>query len=183
MKSWKIVFFVATMMLLLWFPFNMISHTRRILETGAAYRFSLQPIDPYDVFRGSYVVLNYTISPIPVADSMFNYQDVYVSIGKDSAGLGYFKSAFLTPPKNADYVKTKVQYYTDGKIQIEAPENMRYYYLSEKTAPSVENALNQRLNADGGSNRAQVQVRVRRGEAAVEALYINDLPVYEFLKK
>jgi len=183
MKNLQNIFFAATMLLLLWFPFNMISHTRSVLNNGTPYRFSLQPIDPYDVFRGSYVSLRYMIPLIPVSDSMYNYQDVYVTIAKGADGFAHFEQAYSQAPKDKEYIKAKVQYYTDGKIQIDAPENMSYYYLNEKTAPEVEKAMNRLVPADSVGNRAHVQIRVRKGEAVVEELFINDLSVRDFLKK
>lgn len=183
MKNIRIAFFASTMLLLLWFPFNMIWHTRYILKNGTPYRFSLQPIDPHDVFRGSYVTLNYTIPLIPVADSLFRYQEVYVTIREDSAGFHSFDKIYLQAPKTEVYLKTKVNYYTDGKVQIEAPENMRYFYLNEKAAPAVENVMNRLAPTDSVQNRAHVQVRVRKGEAVVEELYINGLAVKDFLER
>lgn len=182
MKNARYLFFAATMLLLLWFPFNMIYHTRNILNNGTAYRFSLQPIDPYDVFRGSYVNLNYTIPLLPLADSVYNYQDVYVTIGKGADGFANFENVYLQAPEGEDYIKAKVQYYTNGKVQIEAPENMRYYYLNEKTAPEVERAMSRPVQVDSVQNRAYVEVRVRKGEAAVKELYINEVAVKDFLK-
>lgn len=182
MKNVRIIFFAATMILLLWFPFNMIFHTHSILQNGTPYRFSLQPIDPYDVFRGSYVILNYTIPMIPIADSVYTYQDVYVTIEKGADGLAYFDRAYLQAPKEKDYIKAKVQYFSNGEVQIEAPENIRYYYLNEKTAPKVEAVINRPTQTDSIQNRASVQVRIRKGEAVVEELYINDKAVREYLK-
>lgn len=182
MKNVRILFFAATMFLLLWFPFNMIYHTQRIISNGTPYRFYLQPIDPYDVFRGSYVSLNYTIPLISISDSVYTYQDVYVTIGEGTDGFAYFKNAYLQPPKEKDYIKAKVQFFTNGQVQIDAPENIRYYYLNEKTAPEVESVMNRAIQADSMQNRAHVQIRVRKGEAVVEELYINDVAVKDYLK-
>lgn len=182
MKNARYIFFAATMLLLLWFPFNMILHTRSILQNGTAYRFYLQPIDPYDVFRGSYVNLNYNIPLLPLADSVYSYQDVYVTIEEGADGFASFGKVYLQAPEGKDYIKTKVQYYTDGKVQIDAPENMRYYYLNEKTAPEVERAMSRPVQVDSVQNRAYAAVRIRKGEAAVEELYINEVAVKDYLK-
>jgi len=182
MKTWQIVIFAFVMLLFLWFPYNMIRQSRFILKNGTPYRFLLQPIDPYDVFRGSYVTLNYNLPMIPAADSMYTFQDVYVTIGKDSAGFAYFEKAYKELPQDQPYLKAKVEYYTDGKIHVDMPENMRYYYLNEKTAPEVERAIARPRLPEENENRAYVQVRVRKGEAVVEELYINNLQVKDYFR-
>lgn len=170
------------MLLLLWFPYNMIRQSRFILNNGTPYRFLLQPIDPYDVFRGSYVALNYNIPLIPVQDSLHSYQDVYVTLANDSADFTYFEKVYQQPPPDQPYLEVKVDYYTNGKVQVNVPENIRYYYLNEKKAPQVERAIARPRLPDEIENRAYVQVRVRNGKAVVEELYINNKPVREFFK-
>lgn len=183
MKNLGVVAFAVTMVLYLWFPTNMISHTQRILKNGTKYRFSLQPIDPYDIFRGYYVILNYKNPMLPVSDTIPDYQKVYVTIGRDAEGLSYFDKVYETAPDNQDYITTKISYYTGGKVQLNIPENMNYYYLNKKTAPQVEEAIARTSQPDSLRNRAFVDVRVHRGEVVVEQLYINDLPVQSYLKK
>ncbi|MFN7116176.1 MAG: GDYXXLXY domain-containing protein [Saprospiraceae bacterium] len=182
MKTWQIVLFGAVMLLFLWFPYNMIRQSRFILKNGDPYRFLLQPIDPYDVFRGSYVTLNYNRNLVPAQDSFYTYQDVYLSITTDTAGFAYFEQAYQAPPENRPYLKAKVEYYSEGEIHVDIPENIRYYYLNEKTAPQVERALTRPRTSNDTENRVYVQVRIRKGEAVVEELYINDLTVREFFK-
>lgn len=182
MRTWQILIFGAVMLLYVVFPYNMIRQSRMVLQKGEPYRFLLQPIDPYDVFRGSYVALNYNSELIPAMDSFYTYQDVYLSVSKDSAGFATFTQAYKAPPQNQTYLKAKVAYYADGKIQPDVPENIRYYYLNEKTAPQVERALSRPRLPEESESRAYVQVRIHKGEAVVEELYINDLTVREFFK-
>lgn len=177
-----LVAFVGTMILYLWFPFNMIWQTEKVLKNGTAYRFLLQPIDPYDAFRGRYIILNYNNELLPVQDSMNAFQEIYVTLGKDSLGYSRFESVLTNPPKDRDYIKTQVDYYTNGKVQIALPENIRYYYANEKTAPEIEKYTLRPRQADSIQNQAYAIIRIRKGEAVVEELYINDLSVKEFLK-
>jgi uncharacterized membrane-anchored protein len=161
----------------------MIWQTERVLKMGTAYRFLLQPIDPYDAFRGRYIILNYNNPLLPVRDSMNAAQDVYVTLGEDSLGFSRFESVLTSPPEHQDYLHTQVDYYTHGKIQVMIPENIRYYYANEKTAPEIEKYTSRPRQADSIENRAYALIRIRKGEAVVEELYINDLPVKEFLSK
>lgn len=183
MKTFALVAFGLTMLLYLWFPANMIWHTEKVLQTGTEYRFLLQPVDPYDIFRGHYVMLNYNTVPLPLPlkDSLSMYETIYVTMRKDSAGFAQFDQVYMKPPSQ-DYIATQIRNYDNKNVEVSIPESMRYYYLNEKMAPRVEEAFARR--SDGTTqNRAYVDVRVRNGEVVVDKLYINDLEVYEFLKK
>ncbi|MBK7870656.1 MAG: GDYXXLXY domain-containing protein [Saprospiraceae bacterium] len=83
----RIGIFAAVMLLYIWFPFNMIWQTEQVLKNGTVYRFQLQPIDPYDAFRGRYVSLFYGNQEIQVSDSLHYGQEVYVTLQRDSLGF------------------------------------------------------------------------------------------------
>jgi uncharacterized membrane-anchored protein len=51
------------------------------------------PVDPWDMFRGTYVSLNYEISDIPQLDSVNQHEDVYVVL-KKSGNCWVYDSAY-----------------------------------------------------------------------------------------
>ncbi len=182
---WRWLFFAATMLLFLGFPFQMIRHTQQIRTQGTPYRFLLEPLDPYDAFRGRYVNLFYGNPQTPARDSLAPGQTCYVALQQDTNGRARFAGAYAQPPAT-DWLKTRVLYSTEDKqVVFGMPESMNYYYLNEKIAPEVEKIIRQPQpeRSDTPSVQATVSVRVLKGEAVIEALYINDLPILEYLRR
>lgn len=179
----KIGIFTIVMLLYLWFPFNMIRHTEKILNQGIIHRFRLEPIDPYDAFRGRYVVLFYGNTAVPAMDSLSSGQPIFITLAKDSSGYSFFEAAWAVKPERKDYIITEASYFASASdtVHFVLPENMQYYYMNEKTAPLVDELLWQPIDTIPHKNT--VSVRVLKGETAVEELYVDDLPVLEYLKQ
>jgi uncharacterized membrane-anchored protein len=55
------------------------------------------------------------------------------------------------------------------------------YYAEEQLAPEIEQAY--RANSRRGEQKAFIAVRVRKGRGVLEELYIEDLPVAEYLRQ
>ncbi len=178
--------FAAVMLLYLWYPFSMITDQQRILKNGEVFRFRPQPVDPYDAFRGRYIVLNFVGQNIdyPKASDVFKYDDkIYVQLEKDSLGYTFFSNPSLEKPESNNFLKTRVSYTSDAEVFIDVPENLRRYYLNEKLAPLVEEKFME-LTAGSEENRVNVYLdaRVLNGEAVIEELYFEGFPVNEYLK-
>ena len=59
-------------------PAQMIFGREAILKAGTAYKFSTEPVDPSDPFKGKYITLNYDVNNIKTLDSIWlRRQDVY----------------------------------------------------------------------------------------------------------
>lgn len=184
MKNLRIGIFAVVMLLYIWFPFNMIRQTEQVLKHGNVYHFQLQPIDPYDAFRGRYVSLFYGNQEIPSSDSLLSGQEVYITLQRDSLGFANFKNIYTEKPTQQDYLTTNVLYFNNGLVTIEIPENMAYYYMNEQSAPEVEKLVMFPMPSDSLQEiRSSADIRILNGNAVVEELYINDLPVKTYLKQ
>ncbi len=162
----------------------MIRQTERILQKGEVYRFQLQPIDPYDAFRGRYVSLFYGTQQVTAEDSLLRGQTAYIELAKDSSGYAYFSAAYTEAPASGGYLITEISYAQDSLVTFDLPESMAYYYMNEESAPEVEKlVMRPRSPDDRETVRASVDVRILNGEAVVEELFINELPVKEYLKR
>ncbi len=179
----RISVFAIVMLLYLWVPFNMIQHTEKILKQGTSHRFRLEPIDPYDAFRGRYVVLFYGNTAVPAKDSLSSGQTIFITLEKDSLGYSFFEAAWAAQPEHKDYIITQAAYFASASdtVNFILPENMQYYYMNEKLAPIVDKLLWQQVDTIPHKNT--VSIRVLKGETAVEELYVDDLPVLEYLRR
>ncbi len=189
MKNLRTILFGCIMLFYIGFLFNMIGQTEQVLKKGAVYRFLLEPIDPYDAFRGRYVRLFYAVQTVArPPDFTFpdnNTSQAYATLRTDSAGYAALKTVHRQAPRGQDYLPVTVYgHASEDSLLVYLPENLVYYYMNEKTAPTVENLVLQPLPADSlRTVRASVDVRTLRGKAIVEMLYINDLPVQEYLRQ
>jgi uncharacterized membrane-anchored protein len=186
MKLIRNIAFGAVMILYLWFPFSMIADQQRILKEGEMFRFRPQPIDPYDAFRGRYIILSFVDQNIdfPDAQEIFKYDDrIYVSLEKDSLGYAYFSKPSFEKPASENYLKTKVWFTNKDQVTVETPENLRFYYLNEKLAPLAEQKFRE-LTSNRERNEVNVYLdaRVLNGEVLIEELYFEGKPVNEYLK-
>lgn len=79
-----------------------------ILFKGKEVLLKTIPVDPRDLFRGDYVVLNYEIAQIP---RKYNYEynkTVYVSLNVDKNNVGHIRSIASHKPNNNLYLQGKI---------------------------------------------------------------------------
>lgn len=77
-----------------------------ILRSGTEIRLATAPVDPRDLFRGDYVILNYRISTLEPAaldgDKAFERnQTVFVRVAPGADGLAEAKGVYLARPEAA----------------------------------------------------------------------------------
>lgn len=164
-------------------PVWMIAGQERILREGAVYRFRTAPVDPYDIFRGRYVSLTTEAEsrPVKVPGGMQfrRGQDAYLQLSVDKDGYTQIAGAYPSPPSGGDYIRGGVRHQYGDQLSVKLPFDR--YYLNEKNAPEAE-----RLYREAGRQDEQetyIQVRILRGDARIEALIIDGVPVDEHFKK
>ena len=118
----KKIFYLTVVFWLLIFS-GFIAYKEYTLRTGTEVTLKTVPVDPRDLFRGDYVVLNYEISTLDLdeipAEDHFEYNDpVYLGLElKD--GYGVPKKIYRAPPKDELYIRGKVKGILYEEIPIE----------------------------------------------------------------
>ncbi|MFC4625238.1 GDYXXLXY domain-containing protein [Daeguia caeni] len=153
-----------------------------ILRSGKVVELLSEPVDPRDLLRGDYVVLDYAISSIARSDiagkTVPGQRDVYVALKPGANGLWHFSRASLTPL--ADLAPEEVQIH--GKSRYDIPNDperiirihygIERFYLPEGQGRAVEDAQRDRA--------ITVMVAVNRhGEAVIKALKDNGKQLFE----
>ncbi len=114
------------------------------LLTGKEVLLKTVPVDPRDLLRGDYVILNYEIAQIPNSDYAYN-SIVYVSLNTDDNNVGYIKDISYTKPSDSLYLKGKV-----GKCETNIPVfksgkcinyGIESYFVKEGSGKKLENTL------------------------------------------
>jgi len=158
-KRLVLLAFLCALQLLV--PAGMIYNKYDILKNGAMVKFQVRPIDPYDPFRGRYVAVN-----VPL--DITNYSGRYGIVLVNENGFGNVVKVTDEKPAGELYVKSLSPNYF--RMPIER------YYMDEKLAPEAE-----RLPFDE-ENRAFVVARIKNGNVVLQGLYVNDVPIEEYLK-
>ena len=162
-------------------PASMIVGREMTLRHGKHFRFRTAPVDPYDPFRGRFVALNLAASRVahPEGMKLTIRQKVYALLAIDEEGFAYFRDLVAQPPPTGDYLAARVSWWNQETVDLKLPFDR--YYAEEDLAPEIERAY--RAHSRRDNQEAYITVRVRNGNGVLEELYIEDLPVGEYLRR
>lgn len=144
-----------------------------VLQFGEKILLETRPVDPRDILRGDYVVLEYEIENIP--DEMmpeevrneYDYRargrDVYVSLVRDGDGIATVSSVSMERPQGP-FLKAKVV--TSWRFAGNVDYNLGVYYVPEGTGRELEDAIRE--------NRVLADVRVLRGRGVIKKLEVRE---------
>ena len=118
--------------------FGFIAFKEFTLQTGEEVILKTRPIDPRDLFRGDYVILNYVIGGVDVSD--FEEGDtVYVGLKVDENGYGESTGVYKSPPEGL-FIKGTVKKGLFGGSNIEY--GIESYFVPEGEGKSIERNRN-----------------------------------------
>ncbi|RYF89015.1 MAG: hypothetical protein EOO03_07045 [Chitinophagaceae bacterium] len=169
----------------LWVPASMIFQQQHVLNDGVAFKFKAAPVDPYDPFRGKYIVLRYeAVSFVPKPGEQWESgETLFVELAHDSAGFArILKVHKQMPPQNSNIIKASVDYVSQENVRrvfIEWPFDR--FYMEESKAKAAELVYN-RAAADS-SLQTYSLVKIKDGAAVLQNVFINDIPITQFIKK
>jgi uncharacterized membrane-anchored protein len=180
-KTLVLSLFVVAAMAQLGVPLSMIGQRELTLRSGERYKFKTAPVDPYDAFRGRYVALRLEEqnAAIPPGTPLASGKKAYVTVETGEDGFAKLRSLSAERPKGRSCIPVTVSYINGTNAVLQLPFDR--YYLPEGKAPQAESAY--REHSRGTNRTSYVTVRVLDGFAVLEELYIDDVPIKEFLKK
>jgi uncharacterized membrane-anchored protein len=161
-------------------PAYLISQHELALQRGRVFKFQTAPVDPYDAFRGRYVALSFDAHTAPSKDTIERGTKLWAVLTEDEHGFA--KIERVSREKiTADNVIPVTAEWSSGEDTLTVSWPFDRYYLEESAAPRAEAAY--RENSRRGEQNAYVTVRVYRGTAAVEELFIAGKPIRQFLRE
>ncbi len=154
------------------------------LQAGEVFKFRVQPVDPVDAFRGRYVAVRSALDRAPVEDG-FEVKPgrwIFVPLHLDDEGFAAFGMAGLGEPDEGAFLKLRSGgIFTDEdgarRLSVSLTPFGRYY-MDEKLAPEAERAV---WGGPRGEREAFITVRVRNGTGVLEDLWIDGIPIHEWL--
>ena len=171
--------FLALAVLQLAVPASRLVMREITLRTGTRFKFKTAPVDPYDAFRGRYVAVRVAEDRAPYAGAALpkHGTKVYISIAEGEDGFARLSAASMSCPAGPDYIAGRMAGVVfTNEIRVALP--LDRFYMNEKLAPKAEHAYRQR----GEGREAWLAVRVRKGMAVIEDLYIGDKTITDYLK-
>jgi uncharacterized membrane-anchored protein len=165
----------------LFVPAQMVYQQEDALDTGTPYKFKTQPLDPSDPFRGKFIVLNYEIDSFETEENWDLYNGpIYVYLKTDTEGFAAVKTVRKTKINTSDdYIIVESKHNYGKTINFDLPFNR--FYMNENKAYDAEISV----------RKAQIDttkicyglVFVKDGAAVLENVFIDDLPIQEFVKE
>lgn len=167
------------------------------LHRGEAVKFRTGIFDPYDPFRGRYVQLRFELSRVDYGDveevnlstdEGYVREDAYVMLETDTDGFAKIKSIQVSRPEGGLYLYTTVRIHSRGILYIHLPFDR--YFMNEKAAPEAERLFMEANRsrpemgqAEPWSNDNYASVRVYKGTAVIESLYVSGKTIETLLKE
>lgn len=175
MKYWRLIVLLLVALAQLAVPASLIWKRENTLRRGSVWKFRTAPVDPVDAFRGRYIALGFDAETheIPTAPFSEAGEDVFVALRNNAEGFAEIDQVTMTRPSGDDYLMARLS----GK-RVSLPFDK--YWVTERDAPAAEAAY--RANSRRDKRNAFVTVRVFRGDAAIEQLYLEDKPLGEYLR-
>jgi len=164
-----------------------------ILRSGQEVRLEVVPVDPRDLFRGDYVVLDYRIGTVdmpPGATTAFTRgQKVFVTLHPDGDGSSKSKAVAISPERpaesGADIVISGVVFSPSvcplseagtrdckaGYRAVAVRYGLESYFVPQGEGKKIELTAKARLEV--------VAAVAPSGQAAIKRLLIDGRPVYD----
>lgn len=190
-KPLTLVCFLIVMVFQWLLPAQMIVKHEEVLSKGKLYKFVAAPYDPEDPFKGRYVSLNFAaISSKRKGDSTFEAQlnsarmagkKVYASFSTNAEGVSVVEKISITKPANSDFLLINApwvdKYKDSSNYTFDFPFNE--YFMEESKAPLAEQLYRDRLM--DSANRSYAAVRIWKGTAVIENVFINDSTLHQII--
>jgi uncharacterized membrane-anchored protein len=166
-------------------PVKIIFQKNEVLKKGRSYKFQTEPVDPSNPFKGKYITLNFTASSFTdtIERGLTHNADIYVMLGTDQNGYVFIKSLSTDKPKETiEFVRANVYYTSKEKdsltVFIRYPFNE--FYMDEYKAPKAE-IIFRESTGDRPTNTYAL-VKIWKGEAVIQDVYINDTPIRKLIR-
>ena len=179
--TYILILFIMVVIAQVFIPVKMIWYSQEALEHGVAYKFRTQPIDPTDPFRGKYITLRYDIDHFYTPDSTFVVgEEIYVYLKRDKEGFAEVTEVSKQPLELAnDFVTARVTYFYNGKVNFQLP--FYRFYMEESKAYDAELAY-RKVNRDTMVDNVYALVYVKGQDAVLKNVYINNIPIQEYVE-
>ncbi len=175
MKSGRLILFGLVAVAQLAVPASLIWKREQTLRSGSVWRFRTAPVDPVDAFRGRYIALQFEAEGVeipPPPNASFD-EVVFVTLRQSADGFAEIDQVLSARPPGETFIEAQL----NGKT-VSLPFDK--YWVTERDAPAADAAYRAQSRRD--KRNAFVTVRVFRGDAALEQLYLDNQELGDYLR-
>jgi len=134
------------------------------LLTGETVVLKTQPVDPFDMFRGQYLTINYEISRVNLPENTTEGKTVYVSLKEGDDKIWHAEKISLSKPESGIFIRgTAKQSWRGVEYGIE-----QYFFERDAHIPRMDSV---KVKIDGS------------GQARIVELLMNGQPLNITYKK
>ena len=160
-------------------PAAMVWQREQTLKQGQVWKFRTAPVEPVDAIRGRYIALRFAAEEFDAAVKFESgNKSVYAVLKEDTDGFAEVDHLTSETVVTDDAVPVESVWWYNGKQQVRFPFNK--FWVAEANAAAAEHAYVENNRRD--NQNAYVTVRVRRGDAALDQLYIDGQPLADYLR-
>ncbi|HKH63416.1 MAG TPA: GDYXXLXY domain-containing protein [Flavitalea sp.] len=185
MKYSYVIAFVILALVQWALPGRTIWEKDQVRKKGQLFKFQTEPVDPSNPFKGKYITLNFAENSFTdTLNRGLNGNDqVYVILAKNPQGFVIVQNISVEQPESTNaYVRAQVYYVSSEKDSITVHLHYPFdeFYMDEYKAPKAENIY--RESSRNGASTTYASVKILNGDAVVENVYINDVPIGQLIK-
>ncbi len=177
MKTLRIAIFILVALAQIAVPGSMIWKRQRTFREGRVWKFRTAPVDPIDALRGRYLSLRFAAEDFPRTEPMPNTENVYATLKEGEDGFAIIDRISGEKIEGDNVISSDRFSMYDDKGHVIFPFDK--FWVSEADAGAAENAYF--ANSRRDNLNAYVTVRVYKGDAAIEELFLNGKPLREYL--
>lgn len=118
------------------------------LLTGKTAVLATRPIDPFDILRGQYIIINYEISNIPAIQEARQGDSVYVILKEDENRIYRHQGVSLTMPKDAAFIKGTIKSINGGNMGVEYGIE-QYFFERNAELPTRDLTVEVKISSSG----------------------------------
>ncbi len=182
--SLRLAIFAVLALAQLYVPYAMINRHETVLSEGDLVKIRCQPVDPVDLFHGRYVWLSLDMGAARMPEGVKPPEisgPANITLEADAEGFYHWGVVTEGVPEGP-YVRTTVMpnWSAEGEdVYAEVPVDR--FYMNEDLAPEAERLYNGLMSEEPKS--CYVAARVYQGVMLLEDLYLDDVPMREYVRQ
>ncbi len=115
----QIIGLISVVLLVLLIVLSFILYNEWPLLTGKKVVLATQPVDPFDLFRGQYMDINYEISAINNVEGFDVGDFIYVTLEEDEQEIWRLKKTSKTKPDEGIFIRGEITNSYSNSVRVE----------------------------------------------------------------
>ncbi len=105
---------------------------------GKKIVLATRPIDPFDIFRGQYLQINYEINTLSNIPNIQEGSTIYVLLSPDDQGIWRYQSATTHKPTDGTFIQGVVRSSSGAGIQVEYGIEQFFFEQNARIPPGID---------------------------------------------